>query len=335
LAGIVRIADPLARQAAMLELIHRLSPGEFAAVAEQYRAMDHFGNSRGEYDMILRGWAKADPLGALEHTTKQPDGEGQTAVVLAAWAGNDAAAAERWALDHHQGDGANPYLAAVIRGIAGYDVGHAARLAESMPRSPERGEAMDSIVRALFMQGADAAMAFPAGIQDPVLRTGYVAMIADRLAGKDAEKAAAWLASVPDAAAEVRAARRVAEALARQDVSRAADWVRTLSPAAQAEAARGVIEPMSAQDIAGTAKWVSTLSGIPNFDRVVEEFVWSCDYRAPEQSAAWIAGVANAEQRTRLYHRMLGEWSRRDPNAVKNWVAANEVPPSVANRFRR
>ena len=335
LADIVRLGDPLERQSALMELINRLGPAEFAAVAEQYRGMDHFGDSRGEFNLILRGWAKADPLGALEYTAKQPDGERHTAMVLAAWAGNDAAAAERWALDHHEGDGPNPYLSAVIRGIAAYDIAHASRLAESMPRSAERGEAMEAIVRALFVQGTESAMAYPSSIQDPQLRAGCVSMIAERLASKDAEKAAAWLASTPDADAQTRGARRVAEALARQDVTQAAAWVKKLSPEAQAEAARGVIIPMSSADIPGTAKWVSTLNGIPNYDRVVEEYVWSCDQRSPEQSAAWIQGIANVEQRTRLYHRMLGEWAKRDANAVKNWVASNNVPGSVANRFKK
>ena len=133
----------------------------------------------------------------------------------------------------------------------------------------------------------------------------------------------------------LRGARRIAESLARTDVTQAASWVKKLSPEAQAEAARGVIIPMSSNDIPGTAKWVSTLNGIPNYDRVVEEFVWSCDQRSPEQSAAWIQGISDPAQRTRLYHRMLGEWARRDANAVKNWVANNPVPDSVANRFKK
>lgn len=335
LAEIVRIGDPLDRQSALMDFINRLGPGEFAAVAELYREMDHFGNSRGEYDLILRGWAKADPLGALEYTAKQPNDWEQTSIVLAAWAGNDAAAAERWALDHHDGDGPNPYLASVIRGIAAYDIAHASRLAESMPFGRERGDAVDAITRALFMQGADAAMAYPASIQDPQLRAGFVAAIANRLAAKDPAKAADWLATTTDADAQNRAARRVAEALAETDPASAARWLRKLTPAAQAEAARGIIPAMSAGDIPGTATWVSSLNGIPNYDRVVEEFVWSCDHRAPEQSAAWIQGIADPAQRTRLYHRMLGEWARRDAAAVKNWVANNSVPQSVANRFNR
>jgi hypothetical protein len=296
--------------------------------------MDRYGDSNGEFDMILRGWARVDPLGALEYTSQQPNSRGESSIVLAAWAGSDAAAAERWALDHHEGDGANPWMTAVIRGLAAHDIARASQLIGTMPNSRERGQAIDAITRALLVQGPEAAMAYPASIEDPQLRAGFVSEIAGRLAGKDPEKAAAWLASTGDAESQNRASRRVAEALARENPDAAAKWVPTLSPAAQAEAARGVIPLMSNNDIEGTAKWVSTIAGIPNYDRVVEEFVWSCDQRAPEQSAAWIQGVSDPAQQTRLYHRMLGGWARRDAEAVKAWVANNEVPNSVANRFK-
>ncbi len=333
LANIIRIGDPLERQAALMELLNRLGPDEFAAVAEQYRNSDHYGRSSGEYDLILRSWAKADPLGALEYTAAQPHGESATATVLAAWAGRDAAAAEAWAVAHHTGDGPNPYLVAVIRGLAAFDIAGATRLAATLPPSGEQRDAVDSITRALFMQGLDAAMNFPSSIEDPKLRARFVAAVADRLADKDPAQAGTWLAAMKDPDDQNRAARRVGEAMASQDPQVAAAWVAKLSPAARAEAARGIIPKMSAGDITGTAQWVASLSGIPGYDRVVEEYVWSCDYRAPEQSAAWIRGVADVEQQTKLYHSMLGEWAKRDAAAVKTWVASNQVPASVARRF--
>jgi hypothetical protein len=334
LGEICRIGDPLERQAALMDLIKRLGPDEFAAVAEQYRKMDRYGDSRGEYDLILRGWAHVDPMGALDYTTNQSKNRGETSLVLSAWAGKDAAAAERWALEHHEGDGPNPWLAAVVRGIAAYDINHASELVRSMPSSRERGEAMDAVTRALLVQGADVAMAYPDTIQDSHLRTGFISQIAERLASKDPDKAASWLASISDADSQNRASRRVGEALAKQDPAAAAKWLPTLKPEAQAEAARGIIPVMSSGDIAGTARWVSSLAGMPNYDRVVEEFVWSCDYRHPEQSAAWIQGVSDPAQQTRLYHRMLGEWAKRDLAAVKNWVANNDVPATVTKRFK-
>lgn len=335
MTAIVQLTDPLERQTALMQLLERLGPDEFAAVAEQYRQMDHYGSSNGEFDLILRGWAKADPLAALEYTTNQLKSSGASATVLASWAGKDPAAAESWALANHTGDGPNPYLAAVIRGIAPYDIAHATQLAQSMPESGEQRDAVDSITRALFMQGLDKAMDYPTTIEDPKLRASLLSAVARRLVEKDPAQAGTWLAAMNNPDDQNRAARRVAEALAATDPQAAATWLRKLQPAARAEAARGIIPKMSAGDITGTAQWVTTLSGIPNYDRVVEEYVWSCDYRAPEQSAAWIRGVSNPEQQTQLYNRMLGEWAKRDANAVKNWVASNQVPESVARRFKR
>jgi hypothetical protein len=335
MTAVVQLADPLERQAALMALLDRLGPDEFAAVAEQYRQMDHYGSSRGEFDLILRGWAKADPLAALEYTANQLKSRGASSTVLAAWAGKDPAGAESWALAHHTGDGPNPYLAAVIEGIAPYDLARATQLAQSMPASDEQRDAVHSITHALLMQGMDQAMAYPASIEDPKLRAGFISEIARSLVSKDPAQAGAWLAAMKDPDDQNRAARRVAEALASQDPQVAATWLGKLQPAARAEAARGIIPKMSAGDITGTAKWVNTLAGIPNYDRVVEEYVWSCDGRAPEQSAAWIGGISNLEQQTKVYHRMLGEWAKRDAAAVKSWVASNQVPESVARRFNR
>ncbi|MES2922401.1 MAG: hypothetical protein V4819_12685 [Verrucomicrobiota bacterium] len=335
LAGVVRITDAFERQRALMDLIDTLGPAEFAGVADQFRELDHIGDTRGEYALLLRGWAKADPLTALEYVAKHPGGEQGRSTILSTWAGNDAAGAERWALDHHEGDGPNPYMASVIRGVAGNDVAEASRMAQSMPLSRERGEAVDAITQALFLQGIDAAMAFPATITDEALRGGFVAAIANRLIGKDVNKAAEWVASMPQGDIQNRAARSVADALANKDTQAAAAWVRTLKPEAQSEAARGVIPVMSRDDIAGTARWVSGLVGTPNYDNVVEEFVWSCNTRAPEQSAAWIQGVSDPQQQRRLFQRMLGEWAQKDAAAVKQWVASNTVPDDIRRRFLR
>lgn len=333
LASIVRITDSFERQRALMDLVDTLGPNEYQAVVEQFRSLDHLGESWGEYGLLLRGWAKADPLAALQYMETQPNNGYGRATILQTWAGKDAAAAEQWALANHDGDGPNPHMAAVIRGVAGNDLPTATRLAESMPMSRERGEAVDAITRALFMHSPEAALAYPASITDDALRAGFVGAIAQRMAGKDADRTATWLASMDDANAQNRAARTVADALAKADSTKAANWVKTLQPEAQAEAARGVIPVMSGNDITATAHWVSGLAGMQNYDRVVEEFVWSCDQRAPEQSAAWIQGVSNPDQQRRLYHRMLGEWSRRDSNAVREWVTNNDVPNEIRRRF--
>lgn len=340
LAEVIRMTDAFERQKALMDLIADLGPGEFAAMAEQFRNSDHLADSRGEYDLLLKGWAKVDPLGALEYAGKQGGNGGMWSQmsVLQTWAGADPASAERWAREHFDGEGANPFLIPVIRGLAATDVAAAAKLAETMPMGRERGETVDAMARALFMQGTDAALAFPATIQDEALRGGVVAAIANRLSAKDPARAADWLASMPQGEIQNRAARGVADALARVDTTQAEAFVNKLKPEAKVEAARGLIPVMASGDAANitkTAQWLTTLAGTPGYDGAVEEFVWSCNTRAPEQSAAWIQGVSNPEQQRRLYFRMLGEWGQSDSAAMKAWVTANNVPADIKRRFLR
>lgn len=333
LAAIARNPDPFERQRQLMALIDKLGPGEFAEVADRFRELDHLGDSRGEYALLLRGWAKLDPLAALAYVGEQ-GGQGR-GTVLETWGGVDALAAERWAMDNHDGEGANPYLASVISGIAAHDIDHAALLTQTMPSSRERGQAIEAVTRALMAQGIDAAMAFPASIRDEHLRGSFASSIANRLAGRDPAAAATWLAALDEGGVQNRAARSVGTALARNDPQQAAAWVAKLSPEARAEAARGVIPAMSSGDIAGTARWVSTLAGTPGYDRVVEEFIWSCNDRAPEQSAAWIQGVADPDRQRQIYQRILTEWGRKDQQAMQQWVMANNVPDDIRRRFLR
>ena len=332
---IVRLTDPYERQRALMDLIDQLGPDQFAAVADQFREADHLGNSGDEYELLLRGWAKADPLAALEYVNAHPDARRGRETILQSWAGRDAAAAEQWALANHDGEGANPHLAAIISGIAPNDMAHATRLVATMPGSRERGDAVEAMSRALLVEGVDAALAYPETIEDPALRGTFTEEIADRLARKDVDKAAEWVASLTDGAIQNRAAEDVAEALVRKDVKQAAEWVSKLKPEAQVEAAREIIPAMSSSDIEGTARWVASLAGAPEYDRAVEAFVYSCDERAPEQSAAWIQGITDPERQMRTYYRVLGSWARKDAAAVRAWVETNNVPADIQRRFTR
>jgi len=330
-----KLGDTYERQRALMDFFDNLAPDDFASVADEFQRMTHYDNEDSEMELLFLAWAKKDPMTALAYIEENPDTRRNRDEVLETWAGADPAAAEKWAMAKHEGDGPNPYMAAIIKGIAATDISNASRLTANMPMSRERGQAIEAMAKALLMNGTEAAFAFPDTIKDETLKGGFVMMIAQNLARQDPQAAADWVASMDKGVLQERAAGQVAERLARVDVSKAADFVAKLQPEARANAAEHVIPSMSRSDIAGTAKWVSSMAGTPGYDKMVESFVWSCDERSPEQSAAWISGVANVEQQTRLYHRMLGNWARNDQNAVRNWVAANNVPENVRQRFSR
>ena len=335
LGKINKISDAYDRQRALMDFYDTLAPDQFAAVADEFQKLHHYGNTGTEMELLFQAWAKADPTAALAYIDENPETARNRGEVLVTWATNDAAGAEKWALDKHEGDGPNPYMASVVKGIASYDIANASRLTASMPMSRERGQAIDAMAKALLMSGKEAAFAFPDTIKDEFLKGGYVLLISQNLAQQDPQGAADWVAAMDNGNVQERAAGNIADRLARVDVRKAADFVNSLQPEAKANAAAATIPAMSQDDIAGTARWVSTLAGTPGYDRVVESFVWSCDQRAPEQSAAWISGISDANQQARLYNRMLGDWAKRDAGAVRSWVAENDVPDNIRKRFSR
>jgi len=335
LGKINKITDAYERQRALMDFYDTLAPDQFAAVADEFQKLNHYGNTGTEMELLFQAWAKADPMAALDYIDENPETGRNRGEVLATWAASDPAGAEKWAVDKHQGDGPNPYMASVIRGIAAYDIPNASRLTASMPSSRERGQAVDAMAKALLMSGTEAAFAFPDMIKDEHLKGGFVMMIAQNLSQKDPQSAADWVASMDNGNLQERASANIANRLAQLDVRKAADFVNSLKPEAKANAAAATVPMMSRDDIAGTARWVTTLAGTPGYDRVVESFVWSCDEREPEQSAAWIRGISDTNQQTKLYHRMLGNWARKDAVAVRNWVAQNEVPENVRKRFSK
>lgn len=335
LGKINKLGDIYERQRALMDLFDNLPAEDFASMADQFQEMPHYDNERGEMELLFLAWAKKDPTAALDYIDENPNTRRNRDEVLQTWAGADPAAAEKWAVEKHDGDGPNPYLAAVIQGMAPHDIAGAARLTQGMPLSRERGQAIDAMAKALLMDGTEAAFAFPDSIEDERLKGSFIMMISQNLSRKDPQAAADWLTSMDQGVLQERAAGDVAARLARLDVSKATDFVSKLQPEAKSRAAANVIPAMSESDIAGTARWVSSMAGTPGYDRMVESFVWSCDEREPEQSAAWISGIADPAQQTRLYNRMLGNWAKKDAAAVRTWVAQNEVPVTVRDRFVR
>lgn len=327
------ISGQFERQRAWMDLLDGLAADEFAAVADEYQGMIHLDRGRTEMEMLFQAWGKQDPLGAMAYIEEHPGAGRHRDEVLESWAAMDVAGAERWAKDAYNGDGANPYLASIVKGIAMTDMGKAAELTQSMPLSRERGQAIDAMAKALLLQGRETAFAFPETIKDEHLRGSFVMMISNNLLRKDPQAAADWVLGMKSPQLQERAAAEISDALSKKDARSAQAFVDRLQPGARTLAAAAAVEGLSKIDIAGTATWLKTFAGTRGFDQAVVKFVMSCDERAPEQSAAWISGISDVRTREKVYRRMLGEWGKRDQAGMKNWVAQNEVPEKIRGMF--
>lgn len=334
LESIVRGENPLDRNRALLAFIDQLGPGDFESAVAHFRSLGITESRFGEYSLLLSAWAKADPMAALAYAKENTGNRFATNTILTTWASADPEAAIRWAEANHDGDGANPYMAGIIRAIAGTDSARATQLLTSMPRSQERGEALDAMLPHLLSQGGEATRAWIDGITDEALRGGAMMRAADQLAATDPAGTAAWLMANPGEATQ-RRMDDVYSTWAQKDEQAAMSSLAAL-PAGEnrTNALRGVVSSIAVRDPKAA---VSVLDRFPNDvnDRVVQNVVWHSFGNDPSIAVNQIARIADQGERERMYGRTLEAWMDRDSAAALAWMKTNPVPASVQERINR
>jgi hypothetical protein len=334
LESIVRGENPLDRSRALLAFIDQLAPADFEEAVAHFRSLGMTEDRMGEYGLLLSAWAKVDPLSALSYAKENTRSRFATDTILTTWASIDPDAAIRWAEANHTGDGANPNLAGIIRGLVATDPQRATQLLTSMPMSVERGQALDAMMPYLLSQGNEAARAWIGAITDDSLRNGAMMRAAERMAATDPAGTVAWLLANPGDAAQQRMD-DVYSTWARQDEQAAMTSLASL-PAGEirSDALRGVVSSAAMQS---PAKALSIMDRFPADvnDDVVRNFIWHSFGNDPAMAATQIARIQDAGYRDRMYLRAVGRWIERDAAAAGAWMRGNALPPSVQEQLQR
>ena len=334
LESIVRSENPLDRSRALLAFIDQLAPGDFEAAVAHFRSLGLTEARLGEYTMLLSAWAKADPITALAYAKENTNNRYSTDTILTTWASLDPDAALLWAEANHTGDGANPHMAGVIRGLVASDPQRATALLAAMPLSVERGEALDAMLPYLLAQGNEAARAWIEAITDDSLRNGAMMRSADRLAASDPAGTVSWLLENPGEATQ-RRMDDVYSTWARNDEQAAMNSLARL-PAGEirSDALRGIVSSVASAD---PPRAISLMDRYPAdvTNDVVRNFIWHSFGNDPGLAVSQIARIENTGQQEQMYRRTLDRWIERDPAAVTQWIQSNPLPEPVQQHLQR
>ncbi|MEX1049828.1 MAG: hypothetical protein WED15_09885 [Akkermansiaceae bacterium] len=335
LEAIVRSENPLDRNRALLAFLDQLAPGDFEEAVGHFRSLGMTENRMGEYSLLLTAWAQADPLTALAYAEKNTRGGFAQDTILTSWAATDPEAAIRWAQSQYEGDGANPFMPGIIRGMVETNPVRATELLTRMPRSSERGKGLDYMLPHLLQRGVDATRDWIATLTDESLKNGAMLRAAGQMAVTDPAGTAAWLRANPSEATQ-RRMDDVYSAWAKSDKQAALNSFSAL-PAGEirSNALRGVVSSMAAENPKAA---VSMMDQYPNDvnDRVVQNFIWQSFGSDPSTAAGQIARIADVGQRDRMYQRTLAAWIDRDPATAQAWIQSNALPEAVrADLLRR
>lgn len=332
--AIMRGENPLDRNRALLELIDQLAPGEFEQVVAQFRALGITQNRLGEYSLLLSAWAKADPYAALEYAKTQTQGSYASNTILSSWASIDPDAALRWAEANHSGNGANPYLAGIIRGIAETNPQRATDLLKAMPFGEQRGEALAGMMQHILKQGPEASRNWIASIDDERLRNGAVMRMAEPMAEIDPKGTADWLLNNSSEAAN-RQLDDVYDRWAGKDLNAALTSIDSLKTGEQKTSAlSGVIHRETSNN---PQAGLALIDRYPNDinDGVLRTFVRTAAQKDPELAANSISRMNDAGQRTNAYQRTLWRWLETDMPKAQAFVQANQLPEQVTRMVAR
>ncbi len=334
LEAIVRGEHALDRNRALLAYIDQLGPADFEGAVAHFRALGITDERMGEYSLLLAAWAQADPTSALTYAGKNTRNGFARDTILTTWATNDPDAAIRWAQSNHDGDGANPYMAGIIRGLAASDPAKATELLASMPRSVERGNGLDFLLPTLLKQGAEATQRWISALSDDSLRDGAIMRATGELASADPAGTAAWLLNYPGEAQQ-RRMDDVYRIWAGKDQGAAlSSFVQMPAGDNRSNALRGMVSNMASADPKAA---VGLMDQYPSdvTDRVVQHFVWHSFGNDPAVAASQIGRITDEGQRNAMYSRVLESWSEDEPDKASAWIQANPLPDAVRNELAR
>lgn len=334
LETIVRGENPLDRNRALLAFIDQLGPGDFEAAVAYFRSLGITDSRSGEYALLLSAWAKADPLAALTYAQANTSNPFATNTILTSWASIDPEAAIRWAETNHTGDGANPYLAGIIRSLGASDPARATQLLTGMPRSNKRDEALNAMLPHVLSQGSDAARTWITALTDASLRNGAIMSAAIPLATTDPVGTVAWLVANPGYGTQ-RRLDDVYDIWAKQDAQAASSSIATLdSSENRSNALRGVVTNMAINDPNAA---LSLMNRFPNdvTDPVVKQFVWHALGSEPSVAMNQIVRITNENERNQTYVRTVETWLQKDAAAATAWMQTNPLPPAVQKQLNK
>jgi len=333
LESIIRGDDPIARNRAFLAYLDQIDPMELRDAVDKFRSLGITDERFSEYSMLLTVWAKSDPTAALAYAKEKTRGGFTTNTILSAWASNDPEAAIQWAKANHQGDGANPYMAGIIKGIASSDPARATQLLTEMPFGEERGEALAGLMPHIMAQGPEAAREWIAAIDDERLRNGAMTRVAEDLAAVDPKRTADWLLANPGEAT-IGKLDNVLSVWMDTDRPAAMAYYQGLPPGEnRSNALRGIINSLAVSNPREAANYLDNHSGDVT-DREVQHFVWHSFGEDPSLAVSYIAKITDPTKRDGTYTKMIDGWLRQDEPAARAWIQSNQLPPAVQDHVQ-
>jgi hypothetical protein len=332
--------DLLSRLPRLIQLFEGLSPAEFQQIAAGYE--EAFGevdkNVREiEVELLLTAWVRVDPEGAFERVRGWPVFWKKEArpIVMQAWAERDPRAAQRALETLEDPAEAQAYLDALVSGWAISGEPGLEELVASSPRGSILQKRVSILVnRRVSQQGHEAVMRWAESLPDDEppgrFKLEVFRKTTSLVALRDPLRAAAWADAHRgrDYASGMPA--RVATAWALKDVDAAFAWLRTQPPGEERDwAVERAFRRWLSRDREAATQWLREAESGAVLEPAIDLLARSLAARFPRKAIVWAKRIADESRRQACLVAIGQVWHRRDPEAVREWLAISELPEAA------
>jgi hypothetical protein len=326
IAKIMQIDDPIKRSTLLLGVLENMSDEDFERVVDDFRDLGITRERMTEYEQLLTAWAQRNPVAAIEYSKLHTNSPEAGNIILTTWAKSNPNAAIEWAKTNHDGNGANPYMIGVIKGITANNHVLATDLLNQMPYSEERGEALDSVLSSLNQMKTSDQLAWLETLNDNSLKVGATT----RLIRQNPKEMSEWVTQLEDTKAKSDYIVSVANSWIRKEPEELKQWVSTLNPEQKMLAARGMIDELAKKDADSAAKWMNNMKDQDGYQDVLRSYIWSAaTSRQPAAALAQVPNMQDEKSQRQVYERTLNYWSVAQPDEVEKWLPTSPVPDDI------
>lgn len=277
--------------------------------------------------LVLAAMAVRDPRGAAalvsggNGLTTDPHAALSAIGVAAAWARQDAPAAQQWVRTLPDGLRAEAW-SAVASVMAAAHPAEAAAFTLEMPPGAARAHGCARVAEVWARAAPQESLSWAASLP---LEERFAAAPAalGALAQNDPAAAAAWLLRQPPKDHLPQNTAALMGTWARGDPAAAAEWVAGIpSNTVQAEAMPHLLYQWTASQPEQASAWLRAQPASPARDEAAAMLSLQVSATDPEAAAVWAASISDPDRRSVELHRSLSSWLRRDEDdaAAREWM---------------
>ena len=255
---------------------------------------------------ILDGWAGKDSAEAARFTAAQTDIAFRNALskgLVRSWAKKDAAAALAWSDENLTGNARNEAIGDIVKSAAEKDLVTAGGIVAGMEAGATQNRAAASLFEVWFKKGKDernAAFEWLAALPDEAGRAAGMERVQWDWAWNDPQGIRDFITGPHGHLATANMINQVARNQTGKNPEAAMEWAGKLPADRVADARMAVLQGWLQVRPEGAANYARKLSAGPERDNAVRIITQQLIYQAPEQAAAWLRTLTDAEQKSAI-----------------------------------